>query len=439
VRILWHMPQLRRVGCGLSRRALELAEQLRMHGHAVSFVVTRANCSDRNDDAKLLAAHRRSDRRAPVHWSLQAVAKQRSATAAVRSLSTNHDVFLSCQPEMVAAYARRRARRPVVFVCGGSVLLHERAERAARQDCSARAQVTFALDAWLRRRNERRGFARADAVIFDSYSTLTVVRNGYSIYKGGWSVAYGGVNAAVFRPPFPAERWLARARLGVDREEQVLTYVGRLAPEKNVGALLAAVALCRSRLLRVFIVGDGPEASGLRCRAEALGLGKRVRFCGLQANVRDYLWATDVFAFPSRGESFGGALVEAMACGLPCIAFRPNGETIRTASAEIMRHNESGWLVDSPGAHDLALAISRLCGCRDLRHRLGVHARRRVEGRFTWRNAGGRLHEAIVSTSDQWNAAGEGREGATCCCGDTETVWSRCGSRITESALRAPV
>jgi len=126
-----------------------------------------------------------------------------------------------------------------------------------------------------------------------------------------------------------------------------------------------------------------------------LGLDGVVSFVGIQIDVRPFLHAADAFVFPSRGESFGGALVEAMASGLACVALCPDGETIRNANFEIIEHVTTGLLVDRAEPAALAAALDRLLADRELRTALGQAARRRAASAFTWSVAARQLNDLV--------------------------------------------
>ena len=95
-----------------------------------------------------------------------------------------------------------------------------------------------------------------------------------------------------------------------------------------------------------------------------------VEFGGEHDDVRPFLHAADIFAFPSRGELSGGALIEAMACGLACVALWPDGHGVRTVNAEITEHGRSGLLIDRPTPEAPAAAWGLVCGPMDKRKRL---------------------------------------------------------------------
>ncbi len=109
-----------------------------------------------------------------------------------------------------------------------------------------------------------------------------------------------------------------------------LLFVGRLVPYKCADVVIEAVGNLMSSVgdrVHLTIVGDGSEKLVLEQRVNELGIQNRVHFAGWvdQAQTVDYYRKADVFCFPSIRE-FGGAVVlEAMACGLPCIVANNGG------------------------------------------------------------------------------------------------------------------
>lgn len=140
------------------------------------------------------------------------------------------------------------------------------------------------------------------------------------------------------------------------RDRPVLLYVGRVAAEKNIGAFLRIT--CDAQKV---VIGDGPALPALR-RAHP-----EVLFCGALtgAALAEAYRAADVFVFPSRTDTFGMVLIEAMASGLPIAAHDVPGPR------DIVTQPQLGALDD-----DLGRAVARALvapGDRASRH---VHARR---------------------------------------------------------------
>jgi len=125
-----------------------------------------------------------------------------------------------------------------------------------------------------------------------------------------------GIDAAEFRYD-PALRAAARARLGIAPDVPVIGAVGRLEPGKRFDRLIRAVAQVPGAV--VLLVGDGSARTALQRLAVIEGVADRVVFAGAVGHVREMLCAMDVFASPSDHESFGLAVLEALAAGLPAL------------------------------------------------------------------------------------------------------------------------
>jgi glycosyltransferase involved in cell wall biosynthesis len=108
----------------------------------------------------------------------------------------------------------------------------------------------------------------------------------------------------------------ARAELGLWPSERVVGAVGRLDRGKRFDVLLRAMVGLDATLL---LVGGGPQRAALEQLAARLGLADRVRFVGEVADLRPLLCAMDALAAPSAEETFGIAVLEALACGLPVV------------------------------------------------------------------------------------------------------------------------
>jgi glycosyltransferase involved in cell wall biosynthesis len=108
-----------------------------------------------------------------------------------------------------------------------------------------------------------------------------------------------------------------RAAWGVGADTVVVGAVGRLEPGKRVDVLIRALARIPRTVL--VIVGDGSARSTLTRLAHAAGVADRVVFTGETAEVRPLLCGMDVVASASPEETFGLAILEALACGLPAV------------------------------------------------------------------------------------------------------------------------
>jgi glycosyltransferase involved in cell wall biosynthesis len=175
-----------------------------------------------------------------------------------------------------------------------------------------------------------------------------------------------GVNLDTYRPATPEERRQLRERLGLPPDRFVGTFVGRLHPVKDVDTLLGATA--RVDELTLVVVGDGPERARLEAQAARLGIETRVRFVGESSEVAELLRASDAFLLSSHGEGMSNALLEGMACGLPCLASRSVG-----GAAELLEAGR-GLLLPDGDVSAWAAAIQRLVDEPGLRESTGTAA-----------------------------------------------------------------
>lgn len=167
-----------------------------------------------------------------------------------------------------------------------------------------------------------------------------------------------------------AARAEARRALGIEEASPVLINVGRLSPAKGQADLLEAIPAVVDRLPRavLLLVGDGRLREQLAARAEALGVESHVLFLGRRVDVPELLHASDIFAFTSHYEGVPHAVVEAMASGLPVVAFRI------PALVEVLEGGRAGLLVESRSPEALAAAVVRVVEDQALREAIRSRA-----------------------------------------------------------------
>jgi len=151
----------------------------------------------------------------------------------------------------------------------------------------------------------------------------------------------------------------------------LLGAVGCLAPRKDYGTLLRALAILRERGrdFRVAIVGDGPDRAMLEALAAELGLAERIGFLGERSDVDQLLPAFSLFTLSSREEGIPNALLEAMAAARPCVVTRVGG------NAEVLEDGRTGWLVPPQDPAALAAALEEVLAHPEEAHRRASAAR----------------------------------------------------------------
>lgn len=158
--------------------------------------------------------------------------------------------------------------------------------------------------------------------------------------------------------------------------------MGRLDPVKGFDLLLRAFHSIagKHREWRLTILGEGPERGNLEILVAALGLRDQVSLPGWVADPFSLLAEAEVFVLSSRVEGFPNALCEAMACGVPVIAFN-----CQSGPADILRPNIDGVLVPAQDVDALASAMERLIDNPAERARLRLRAPQVVQ-RFGVKN-----------------------------------------------------
>jgi teichuronic acid biosynthesis glycosyltransferase TuaC len=184
--------------------------------------------------------------------------------------------------------------------------------------------------------------------------------------------------------PSPEMRGSVRASLGLQPDQLMVLYVGRMVKAKGVFDLIEAVDAARRqrRDLVCVLVGahDGfDESAELRKLLQSmpqLSPSTKVLPACAPESVWQYLNAADIFAFPSHSEGMPNSLLEAMAAGLPAVAY---------AIAPVLEIDDRLGvlkLVPPADVSELARALIVLADSSELRSSLGASGRARVLSRY---------------------------------------------------------
>ncbi len=116
----------------------------------------------------------------------------------------------------------------------------------------------------------------------------------------------------------------------IPQDAVILLSVGELSRRKNHRDVITALSKLSERNVYYVIIGQGVCRKRIMRQAERLGVAERVRMPGFRKNTKQYYQNADIFVFPSLQEGMPVALMEAMACGLPCVVsdIRGNRELI---------------------------------------------------------------------------------------------------------------
>jgi glycogen(starch) synthase len=301
--------------------------------------------------------------------------------------------FVLSAPRAVLALTThiRRHRPDVVHVIGAgpqsaylgvlAPLMRVRLIFTAQGELTFDAQGIFRHSISLRA-GLRQMLRNADAVTACSAYALRDLR-AFESPRGPSQVVPNGVD--------PVEFTTSAAATAQESGPYILA-VGRLVPQKGFDVLLDAFADARLSQLELLLAGDGPERAALERRSERLGVTSRVRFLGSvdRAQLVALLRGAKLFAFPSRGEAFGIALLEAMAAGVPSVATSAGG------IPEFSRNGENALIVEPDDPVALAGAIHRLATDHSLRSKLEAAGRRTARD-LSWQAIAERYEDVYAS------------------------------------------
>ena len=187
----------------------------------------------------------------------------------------------------------------------------------------------------------------------------------------GVQVVGRGVDSGLFGPH--RRNTSLRHLWGAGPEDLVCLFVSRLAPEKNLADVVRAFTELRRQrpTARMVWVGDGPARAALQqAHPEHV-------FCGEQRGEKlaEHFASADLFLFPSLSETWGNVVGEAMASGLPVVAYRS------AAAAELIIDGENGRVVAPGDSAAFVAAVGELAANPVRRQRLGKTARTSVQQR----------------------------------------------------------
>lgn len=205
-------------------------------------------------------------------------------------------------------------------------------------------------------------------------------------------VLHNGVDVKTFVPQKPASE--LKKALGIGETDHVLVSVCRLVEVKGLNWAIRAVAALKEKQLsvRYLIIGEGPAKRDLEQLAADLNVAKEVCFLGRKNHkeIPAFYGIAEAAVFPSIAhETFGIAIAEAMACGVPVVATRLGG------IPEVV--GDAGVLVPVRDAGALAAALGAIMTDPDLRLRLREQGRRRIVAHFNWDLVVDRLEEHLKS------------------------------------------
>lgn len=222
----------------------------------------------------------------------------------------------------------------------------------------------------LRRRLASRVLVRLSTCLF----TVSENTRQMLVSRWGWPeqnvlVIPNGVDTQRFKP---AER-------SVRRSGVIVGTVGSLRRVKNQALLVGACARLAAEGidLELRIAGAGPERPKLLRIAESMNFTEQLTLCGHVNDIPDFLRDLDIFVLSSASEAHPNALLEALACGIPCVGTRVG------SVAEILDEGRYGQIVEPGNIEEMTQAIRTLIHNTDLHSELRLAGRQRVCDKYS--------------------------------------------------------
>ena len=245
---------------------------------------------------------------------------------------------------------------------------------------------------------------KADAVIVVTQGIEDYLIN-HGVDKNKVWVIENGANTELFKPIRDNNILKGlKNRLHITDDENVVVFVGNLAPWQGVEYLLRAVPLIveENPKTKFLIVGDGMMKEELESLTKELNIRHDVIFTGTvpYESVPEYMNLSDVCVAPfirTRNESMGLSplkIYEYLACGTPVVASDIKGV------GDLLESSNSGIPVIPDNPNELAKAIIKLLNDKQLREQMGKNGREMVVSNYSWENTAKKTMEVLESILD---------------------------------------
>ena len=215
---------------------------------------------------------------------------------------------------------------------------------------------------------EKEAMKECNHIVYPSLNLKQQAEKAYNVKKG--LVIPHGVNVNEFTPLSSSKK----------KQYQVVT-IANFDPRKGIDKLFKVAEFSKGEFN---IIGDGKEKEEYTEKIKSSNLNIKLKGQLESKKVAEFLRLSQIYVLPSRYEAFGLVILEAMASGLPVIAFKPDGKNIITASSEIIKDGKTGFLVKDE--REMAQKIDLLLKNDKLREKMGKAARQEAEN-YKWEKA----------------------------------------------------
>lgn len=223
--------------------------------------------------------------------------------------------------------------------CHRMYLKHHWSKSGARGLRGALRWLDHTLHAWM----ESFTYPRARQVIVPSRGLARELRAQFPSIDSKLTVLPNPINLERLQPPATFDRGSFRHNLGIEDQDLVGLFVALGQFErKGLPLVLQALATPGMERIKLIVVGGEPDLIARYGEIAAEhGLKDRVKYVGMQSDVRPFLWSADVFVFPSLYETFSLVTYEAAASGLPIVVSQLYGVE------DLVRDGDNGFLIET--------------------------------------------------------------------------------------------
>lgn len=217
------------------------------------------------------------------------------------------------------------------------------------------------------------GIEKSDAVTAVSNA---LVRETYDLIAPNQKIetVYNFIDERVYRQK---DVQSLRKEYGILSNEKVIIHVSNFRQVKRVPDVVKAFHLIQQEIpAKLLLVGDGPEMTVVCQQVRNLGLQNRVLFLGKQENVEELYSISDLKLLVSEKESFGLVLLEAMACGVPCIGTNVGG------IPEVIVNDQTGYVCELGDVEDIAAKSLHILTEETRLQRMSEQAATMVKSKF---------------------------------------------------------
>ena len=319
---------------GIENSLYFLSRELDQMGHDAT-ILTQESAKEyalRKEWASIVTFPRFTFRKWQLPWIPSITEKKAASWIMEHKTALEADRVICRDPMLGLAYAKVFPNAKITYIPAVVVKYYNKGIRKSKGLMPFIKEVIRYFQLKIEEKQQMKIMAVSDKVVVFSKNVKDQIKSGNVCDVDKVWVCHPGVS-----------RNISCCRERAD-DAPVFLFVGRLVDEKNLEMLLKATNRLDCKNKKLLIVGDGPKRTDLQRLTEELDLGSNVIFTGETSEPEKYYKQADFFVLPSKYESFGQVIAEALTAGLPVIGFKTiRGKTL-TAIDELIQEGSNGFV-----------------------------------------------------------------------------------------------